>query len=457
MTTPTALATPPPARLLGVGQPSELLHDLARFAESQHEELLRVSDAASALRALARGGWAMVLVVLDDDADEHLRWWIDVLHRVPRRPRLVVLVPAPSIGFTLRAWQLGVFDVLPMPVSRERFTDVLNRVMASEDETILELPEAEGSLVGGSRMISGSEAMLPVFRTLAQVAPSSATVLIHGQSGTGKELVAQAIHYQSPRSARPFVAINCAAIPEALLESELFGHEKGAFTGAIARKIGRFERANGGTLFLDEIGDMSLVLQSKILRAVQEMEIERVGGTEAIAVNVRLIAATHRDLKALIADGLFREDLYYRLAVVTLELPPLAARVGDVLLLAASFLQEFGARYQKEFVGITQEALLLLEQHEWTGNIRELRNVIERASLMADGGVLRSEHLPEAWRAAPSGLAQVGVGALASLSTLEAAQIVRTLDHTHGHVGEAARILGVHRNTLARKIKEYGL
>lgn len=456
MNQPPVLSTPPP-RVLVVGESSEALQDLVRFAESQNEELLRVADAPAALRALARGGWAMVLVVLDEDADEHLRWWVDVLHRVPRRPRLVALLPAPSIGFTLRAWQLGVFDVLPYPMTRERFNDVFVRAMASEDEKVLDLPASEGSMVGASQMISGAEAMLPVFRAMAQVAPSSATVLIQGQTGTGKELVAQAIHFQSPRAARPFVAINCAAIPETLLESELFGHEKGAFTGAIARKIGRFERANGGTLFLDEIGDMSLVLQSKILRAVQELEIERVGGTEPIAVNVRLIAATHRDLKGLIAEGLFREDLYYRLAVVTLELPPLAARVGDVLLLAASFLHEFGARYDKEFSGITEEALALLEQHEWTGNIRELRNVIERAALMADSGVLRSEHLPESWRSAITASPQAAGDGITSLSRLEAAQIQRTLDHTHGHVGEAARILGVHRNTLARKIKEYGL
>ncbi len=449
------VATQP--RLLGVGESTELLQDVARYAEPENELLQRVSDAPAALRALARGGWAVVFVVLEEDPEEHLRWWVDVLHRVPQRPRLVVLSKSPSVGFTLRAWQMGVFEVLPIPLVRERFTEVLKRVVSAEDETAIALPASDGSIVGTSRMISGSPAMLPVFRTMAQVAPSAATVLIQGQSGTGKELVAQAIHLQSPRAARPFVAINCAAIPETLLESELFGHEKGAFTGAIARKIGRFERANGGTLFLDEIGDMSLVLQSKILRAVQELEIERVGGTEPIAVNVRLIAATHRDLKALISQGLFREDLFYRLAVVTLELPPLSERSGDVLLLTASFLQEFGARYQKEFTAITEEALALLEAHDWSGNIRELRNVIERAALVADGGVLRSEHLREAWRTAPALVPVNGNSTLPTLSTLEAAQITRTLDHTHGHVGEAARILGVHRNTLARKIKEYGL
>src|SRR5437867_7835953 len=194
--------------------------------------------------------------------------------------------------------------------------------------------------------------MMPVFRAIAQVAPSTATVLVVGESGTGKELVARAVHLQGPRSSAPFVAVNCAAIPENLLESELFGHEKGSFTGAVARKIGRFERANSGTLFLDEIGDMSLSLQSKILRAVQEREIERVGGADPIPVDVRVIAATNRDLKTMIGEGHFREDLYYRLAVVTINLPALADRGDDLLVLTASFLREFGERYGKAFSAV---------------------------------------------------------------------------------------------------------
>jgi two-component system response regulator HydG len=446
-----------PPRLLGVGAGTSVLQDLERYAAHHGEALERVADAPAALRAIARGGWGVVMVVLDQEPDEQLSWWVDVLHKVPRRPRLVVLVPAPSIGFVLRAWQMGVFDVLPLPLGRERFSEMLQRVIAAEDEAAVPLPDLSASTIGPTQMVSGSEAMLPVFRTIAQVSPSTATVLIQGQSGTGKELVARAIHLQGPRSAKPFIAINCAAIPESLLESELFGHEKGAFTGAIARKIGRFERATGGTLFLDEIGDMSLVLQSKILRAVQEREIERVGGTEPITVDVRMIAATHHDLKSLIAIGRFREDLYYRLAVVTLHLPRLAERGDDLLLLSASFLREFGARYGKSFSAITEQALALLREHEWAGNIRELRNVIERAVLVADGTVLRSEHLPEAWRTSSTLALADGPPQLMTLNAMEARLIAHTLDHTHGHVGEAATLLGVHRNTLARKIKEYGL
>jgi two-component system response regulator HydG len=254
------------------------------------------------------------------------------------------------------------------------------------------------------------------------------------------------------------VAVNCAAIPENLLESELFGHEKGSFTGAIARKIGRFERASGGTLFLDEIADMSLVLQSKILRAVQEREIERVGGNESIPVDVRLIAATNRDLFQEIAQGRFREDLYYRLAVVTIRLPPLADRGDDLLLLTAHFLREFGRAYGKDIRCISGRALRLLQEHRWLGNVRELRNVIERAVLVADGEVLRADHLPEEWRAQASPVPTAAdAGILPTLAEVEARHISRVLSHVNGHVGEAARILGIHRNTLARKIREYGL
>jgi DNA-binding NtrC family response regulator len=313
-------------------------------------------------------------------------------------------------------------------------------------------------------MLSASPSMLPVFRTIAQVAPSCATVLILGESGTGKELVARAIHQHGPKHNKPFVAVNCAAIPENLLESELFGHEKGSFTGAVARKIGRFERATEGTLFLDEIGDMSLPLQSKILRAIQEREIERVGGTQPIPVNPRLIAATNQDLPALIEQKRFREDLYYRLAVVTIRLPRLVERENDLLFLTSHFLREFGERYGKTFRAVSDRALDLLHGHEWVGNVRELRNIIERSVLMADGEVLLAEHLPEEWRGANAGppveepaRERTTSEPLITLRELEARHIARVLDSTSGHIGEAARILGVHRNTLARKTREYGL
>jgi DNA-binding NtrC family response regulator len=444
-------------RLLGVGEDALVFRDLARYAEAEGASLERVRDAAAALRGVARELWSVVLLLLDQEPEEQINWWVEVLRRAPRRPRLVALVPAPSIGLVLRAAQFGVFEVLPLPVDRDRFAELLRRVRSAEDESPLPLPEVKPVAVGPHQIVSESAAMLPVFRAVSQVAPTNVSVLITGESGTGKELVARAIHLQGPRAGAPFVAVNCAAIPENLLESELFGHEKGSFTGAVARKIGRFERANGGTLFLDEIGDMSLALQSKILRALQEREIERVGGSEAIPVDVRVISATNRDLTTLIGDSRFREDLYYRLAVVTVRLPRLADRGDDLLVLAASFLQEFGQRYGKSFSAITDQAVRLLRQHVWVGNVRELRNVVERAALVADGDVLRAEHLPEEWRTGGEIAAESEAPALLTLQEMEARHIARVLDHTHGQIGEAAKILGVHRNTLARKIKEYGL
>src|SRR5436853_274324 len=256
------------------------------------------------------------------------------------------------------------------------------------------------------------------------------------------------------RRARP---VNCAAIPENLLESELFGHEKGAFTGAVMRKIGRFEQAGSGTLFLDEIADMSLALQAKILRAVQEREIERVGGTDTIPVDVRLIAATNRDLKEAIKQGRFREDLYYRLAVVLIRLPRLGERGEDLLLLTAYFVRQFAERYGKQIHSISDRALELLRNHAWVGNVRELRNVIERAVIVATDEVLRAEHLPEEFRGEEATLPDRPEGALLTLAEVEARHITRVLTQTNGQIGAAAEILGIHRNTLTRKMKEYGL
>ena len=444
-------------RLLGVGADQSLFRELARYVEQSGATLERTADEAATLQALALGGWDAVLTVLDRDADVQLEWWEEVLPRLAVRPRMIAVAPSPSMSLALRATELGVSAVLPLPLERDQLRVTLNRVLAAAAESPLPLPTVTAVAVGPYRLVSQSSAMVEVYRTIAHVAPSNATVLIQGDSGTGKELVARAIHAHGPRSARPFVAVNCAAIPENLLESELFGHEKGAFTGAVARKIGRFERASCGTLFLDEIGDMSLVLQSKILRAIQEREVERVGGGEAIPVDVRVIAATNKDLKQMIAEGKFREDLYYRLAVVTIRLPQLVARGDDLILLTSYFVQEFSRQYGKPVAAISDRATTLLRSHPWVGNVRELRNVIERAVLLCEGDVLRSVDLPEEWLAAePRGEAACA-GPLATLQEAEARHISQVLSHTHGQIGEAAQILGVHRNTLARKIKEYRL
>jgi DNA-binding NtrC family response regulator len=447
----------PAIRVLGVGSDPRSFRELARVVENEGGAFERAPTQAAAIRLLAEdAGWDVVAPVLADEADAELSAWAETLARLSSRPRLIALASAPSVGLALRVSRLCAGELLAIPVDRERARLLLRRLMSAADERPVALPEVSPEMAGTHQMVAQSPAMLAVAATIARVAPSTATVLILGASGTGKELVARAIHQNGPRATGPFVPVNCAAIPENLLESELFGHEKGSFTGAVARRIGRFERAAGGTLFLDEIGDMSLVLQSKILRAVQEREIERVGDQELIPVDVRLIAATHHDLREAIAQGRFREDLYYRLAVVTLRLPPLSERGNDLVLLVAHFIREFGERYGRPVRGITDRALERLQRHDWLGNVRELRSVIERAVLITTDDTLRSEHLPDEWgdrEAAGSGEA----GPTATLEAVEARHISRVLAQTGGEIAEAARILGVHRNTLARKIREYRL
>jgi len=304
--------------------------------------------------------------------------------------------------------------------------------------------------------------MAGLFETLARVARSPSTVLITGESGTGKEVVAKTIHWASDRRDGPFVGVNCAAIPEHLLESELFGHEKGSFTGAVGSRRGRFERADGGTLFLDEIGDMSLVLQAKILRVLEDRVLERVGGEEGTPIDLRVVAATNQELAKRIQEGLFREDLYFRLAVVDLHLPPLRERVDDIRALALHFTAVFAERYERPLSSITERALERLAAYVWPGNVRELRNVLDRAVLLAGNSVLRSSDLrlgagsPRA-SAISGGGTQGGYPADMSLAEVEADHIDRVLKHAEGHMGKASSMLGIHRNTLTRKVQEYGL
>jgi two-component system response regulator HydG len=300
-----------------------------------------------------------------------------------------------------------------------------------------------------SAFLGASPRVLAAVDVARQVADSTATVLVQGESGTGKELLARIVHESSGRAHGPFVAVNCAAIPESLLESELFGHERGAFTGAAARRVGRFERASGGTLFLDEVGDMSPTMQAKILRALQEHEVERVGGDAPVRVDVRVVAATNRDLEAEVAAGRFREDLFYRLAVVVVVLPPLRERGSDAELLAREFAKAFAREHGRPVRDLSPEAAALLRAHSWPGNVRQLRNVVERAVLLADGETLREDHLPPALRAAAA-----DSGRFLPLRELERQHIRRALEVTGGNLRDTAHILGIHRNTLRQKLRD---
>ena len=302
-----------------------------------------------------------------------------------------------------------------------------------------------GELIGNCRE------MQQIYEQVRQVAPSDATVLIRGSSGTGKELLARAIVGLSPRRDKPFVILNCAALPEALVESELFGHEKGSFTGANARRIGRAEAADGGTLFLDEIGEISPETQIKLLRVLESRSFERVGGTETIKVDVRVVAATNRDLKKMVAEHTFREDLYYRLAVVTLELPPLRERRMEIAPLAGKFVAEFARENNRPELKIAPELLKKLEAHPWPGNIRELRNCLESMVVLSSGDTLTPDDLPEHFGAAEL-LPAESAPAEGTLESNERELIAKALEHSNGNITQAAKELGISRRTLHRKL-----
>jgi Nif-specific regulatory protein len=332
--------------------------------------------------------------------------------------------------------------------------------------------EADSAFNFGA-IVGDSPALRQVLGKVEQVAQTPATVLLRGETGTGKEMVARAIHINSPRESRPFVRVNCAALAPGVLESELFGHEKGAFTGAVARRPGRFELADGGTLFLDEVGDLPLDVQVKLLRVLQEREFERVGGVETVKVDVRLISATHRDLERLIVEGKFREDLYYRLNVFPITMPPLRERPGDIPLLVEHFLQKFAQSNGKTVNGVDPRALAALSSYPWPGNVRELENVIERAMILACGSTLTAADLDFGRRLGMTPPCGIPDGALAEggsgpsgeggrslyrrLSEQERGEIVSAVERAQGNIAHAARALGINRSTLYYRMRKHGL
>ena len=336
-------------------------------------------------------------------------------------------------------------------------------VVFRDIQELRELAEQAKGRASFAGLIGKNHRMRQMHRLIEQVADSTASVLIEGESGTGKELVARAIHHKSPRANKPFVAVSCAALAESLLESELFGHVKGAFTGAIANKIGRFELADGGTIFLDEIGDISPAIQVKLLRVLQDHTVERVGGSQPRAVDVRIIAATNRDLRQLIAEGRFREDLYYRLKVVPIPLPPLRERADDIPLLVAHFVERFRRETGKPITGVTPDATSALLEYAWPGNVRELENAIEHAFVRCTGTEIALAHLPREVRSATGEVvAPEAIAASASSppNPLEAAEreaLIHALQKAGGNQTAVAQALGLARNTLWRKLKRYGI
>jgi DNA-binding NtrC family response regulator len=425
-------------------------------------EVEQAEGGAEAVRRLAAEPFDLVLT---DLALGEGPSGMDVL-RAARREQpetpVVMITAHGSEKIAVEAMKLGAADYVPKPFDNDEIRLVVRRALertelARENRLLRARVERE---FGFESLVGSGPAMRRVFETIQKVAETDLTVLIRGESGTGKELVAQALHQRSARKERPFVAVNCAAISRELVESELFGHEKGAFTGAEARRVGRFEAAHGGTIFLDEIGDMAPETQAKVLRVLQERAFERVGGSRPLQVDVRVVAATHRDLERDVKDGRFREDLYYRLKVVEIELPALRERPEDVPALAARFLAQLAERHDRPARRLSPGALARLGRHAWPGNVRELRNVVERAAVLAAGEEIEAADLalegPREVAEDPSGL-PFGEAKRTAIEQFERAYLLRALRANEGNISRTAEAIGMVRQSLQQKIRELGL
>jgi two-component system nitrogen regulation response regulator GlnG len=442
-----------------------------------------VVTAASAAEGLGKLAYCQPDVVMLDINLPDLSG-LEVFRRIHERdPKIptIFMTGEGTTGTAIEAMALGAYEYLLKPLRRDQVCEVVRG--AFQTSRLMRVPavvaEPQPTEESGDMLIGRCAAMQEVYKAIGRIAPKDVMVLILGESGTGKELVARAIYHYSRRSSQMFLAINCAAIPEALLESELFGHEKGAFTGAERKRIGKFEQCSGGTMFLDEIGDMPPLTQTKILRVLQEQRFERVGGNESIQTDVRLIAATNCDLESLVASDRFRKDLFYRLNVFTIRLPPLRERSSDLPLLVNHFLKRFGQEFGKEVRGLATETTDLLQRYAWPGNLRELQSVLKHTLLQATGPVLLPEFLPASFRASAKDIASSVPGSptctewerfiqerLQSTSAdlyaewqalTDRCLLSQVLRHTGGNLSHAAKILGIHRVTLRTKIAALGI
>ncbi len=459
-------------QVLVVDDEANMRRVLSEMVRREGCDVLTAEDGEAALAALRDHHVDLVITDLRMPKLDGMGLLRQVLAAYPGLPVLMITAHG-TVDNAVEALKMGAFDYLTKPFDKHEIQAVVRKALRTRelgeaDVTPFEPRRDERASRHG--IIGGSEPILAVYALLDRVADTPSTVLITGESGTGKELVARALHEGSSRRDRPFIKVNCAAIPKDLMESELFGYERGAFTGAVTSKPGRFELASGGTLFLDEIGEIPVEMQVKLLRVLQEGEFERVGGIKTLRVDVRLVAATNRDLKREIAHGHFREDVYYRLNVVPIVLPPLRERTTDIPLLAQAFLRKLAERLKKSVSGIEPAAMARLLGYAWPGNVRELENVLERAVLFADGAEIREDDLPVEIHAhharahldvTTDGPAHP-VGGLkeqvkAATSRLERDIIVRALEQTAGNVTHAARLLQISRKGLQLKMKELGL
>jgi DNA-binding NtrC family response regulator len=454
------------ASILIVDDEVNLRKTLAEILVSRGYEASEADDGAAAVEWLRErtpdlifSDWKMPRLG-GEQLLEHLR----------KHPRLaaipvIVITAFGSSHSAIEAVRLGAYDFVTKPFDMDEIVLTAERALdhSSLNREVIRLraQESQAQMGGAGRLIGCSGPMLDVFIMIGKVAETDSTVLICGESGTGKELIAEAIHNYSRRKDKPFVVVNCAALPENLLESELFGHERGAFTGAVARKTGRFEMAEKGTIFLDEIGELSSNLQSKLLRVLQEKSFERVGGTETIHGDFRVIAATNRDLEASAREHVFREDLYYRLNVVRISVPPLRERRADIVPLAEHFLRVYSEKNGLPVVGFSEETLLLLQNYFYPGNVRELENMIERAVLMARGRVLMPEHFPARPNHKDESSSQrlemdlISLPFHKAISELERRLIEKAIKDSGGNKSEAANRLQINRRLLYNKLEEH--
>ena len=433
--------------------------DGLRDALEDHYEVYVAADIAGALAALEADPADVLVADLRLGAEDGMDLMEKAL-KLPRPPICIIMTAYGSVDAAVEAMKRGAYDFVTKPVNIDRLEMLIQRALREREvrRENVELRQQVSRRAGLESIIGHSPAMLEVFETIKQVAPSRATVLIQGETGTGKELAAQAIHALSTRASKKFIAVHCKAFSEQLLESELFGHERGAFTGAFERRIGRFEQASGGTLFLDEIGEIDANTQVKILRVLGERTFERVGGNQTLQADVRLIAATNKDLAALVAEGKFRDDLFFRLNVVPLTMPPLRTRKEDIPLLAQAFLKESAKENGKPFRTLAPEAMARLVEYNWPGNVRELRGAIEHAVVMCNTSKIGIHDLPAFLRRpiSPSEAKSQEEQGL-NLHRTERNLIFRALEESGGNRTEAARALGISRRTLHRRLKELNI
>jgi len=445
------------ARILVVDDEASARSGLEKLLRQEGYTVDAAADGPSALEIAADRPPDLVVTDLKMPGMDGVELLQKLRVQDPDLPVLVVTAFG-DVGSAVNAMRAGAEDYLTKPVDFDALVLSIERALeraalrVEADNLRRQLREREGEGLEG--LIGASPAMQKVYRVARQVAGARATVLITGESGTGKGELARAIHEKGPRAKAPFVTLHCAALADTLLESELFGHEKGAFTGAERRRIGRFEQAHGGTLFLDEVGEISPATQVKLLRVLQERTFERVGGNDPVQVDVRLVAATNRDLAADVQEGRFREDLYYRLNVVHIDMPPLRVRDTDVLLLANHFLRKFAAENKRKIDGLSDRARAKIMAHRWPGNVRELENAIERAVVLCDATQIEEEHLPIDVAPAAKGAIRIPGSTLAEV---ERYAILATLEATNGSTTRAAEMLDISIRTIQYRLHEYGL